>query len=1055
MTSDRSESIHSELKGFQRRSAEYAFERLFLAPDSTHRFLVADEVGLGKTLVAGSIISRAIDYLRRQQTPRIDIVYICSNQAIARQNIERIKDRLGIEAKTLASRITLLPYRLDSLAQPVNLIALTPSTSFGSSNAEGTVEERIILFRMLSAVWGDLGAGARRVFQGNVASVARLRLYEDNLPAHAIDLGIMARFRNEVGDRRGAGYRSFLETRNRLRHSASAEARRARADFIAGMRGRLARACLNALEPELIILDEFQRFRALLDGSTESGELARHLFEYGEGRDSVRTLLLSATPYKMYTLTSEQNEDDHYRDFLRTVAFLEGPSGNVEELGVALREYRAELPRLVGETDADAALSRLAARRDRVQGILARVMSRVERRGPGAGGDPMLEARELELFLESQDVEAYLDTRGVAEAVDAPGVIEYWKSAPYLLSFMDNYQLSRNLQSGTADREKAAAIADAIRASERLQVPRHHVEDRSAIPPLNSRLRSLVAELRREGLERLLWLPPSLPQHPLGRDFEAARGATKRLLFSSWAMVPRAVSLLVSHEIERELIPDRRRAERYEADLLPATGDSYSLFALTCPSATLSTAGDPLRYQADSPTRLLEQVTAALRPSVEILTADAPTSGPPQDVWYAVAPLLLDKSSVGLEEWLDALDRGSWLTGVDAQEQSAWSGLAARITEVVRRPELLGRPPADLLEVLAALALGGLGNVALRAMSRTCAGADTESLRPAAARMAWALRSLFRSPVADGLLRNVYKPEVAVGAADEYWRRVIAYSIEGGLSTVLEEFLHVMSEASGSANVDTLAASFVNAVGLRTSALDVAEWNPEGDGVSRGTFPMRQHVARRYSGESGVLANMQESERLDDVRAAFNSPFWPFILSTTSVGQEGLDFHWYCHAVVHWNLPPSPVDLEQREGRVHRYHGHAVRKNIAEVVGAEAIAEARRSVALGNHVDPWDAAYRIAEDRFSDGDGLVPHWVFDRGSARILRQVATLPFSKDEERFTSLRAALTVYRMVFGQPRQEDLLEFILRSVPDEDRRADLAAALYINLAPPPLGSNA
>ena len=100
---------------------------------------------------------------------------------------------------------------------------------------------------------------------------------------------------------------------------------------------------------------------------------------------------------------------------------------------------------------------------------------------------------------------------------------------------------------------------------------------------------------------------------------------------------------------------------------------------------------------------------------------------------------------------------------------------------------------------------------------------------------------------------------------------------------------------------------------------------------------MRQHFARRYVSDRLQSADQQASEHLDTVRAAFNSPFWPFVLSTTSVGQEGLDFHWYCHAVVHWNLPPNPVDLEQREGRVHRYHGHAIRKNIALVVGSEAL----------------------------------------------------------------------------------------------------------------------
>src|SRR5262249_53925200 len=65
------------------------------------------------------------------------------------------------------------------------------------------------------------------------------------------------------------------------------------------------------------------------------------------------------------------------------------------------------------------------------------------------------------------------------------------------------------------------------------------------------------------------------------------------------------------------------------------------------------------------------------------------------------------------------------------------------------------------------------------------------------------------------------------------------------------------------------------------------------------------------------------------VREAFNSPFWPFVLATTSVGQEGLDFHLYCRDVLHWNLPSNPVDLEQREGRLNRRDCLAVRESIA------------------------------------------------------------------------------------------------------------------------------
>nr|WP_270246095.1 helicase-related protein [Coprococcus sp. AM11-30B] len=41
----------------------------------------------------------------------------------------------------------------------------------------------------------------------------------------------------------------------------------------------------------------------------------------------------------------------------------------------------------------------------------------------------------------------------------------------------------------------------------------------------------------------------------------------------------------------------------------------------------------------------------------------------------------------------------------------------------------------------------------------------------------------------------------------------------------------------------------------------------------------------------------------------------PFVLATTSIGQEGLDFHNYCCVIMHWNLPSNPIDLEQREGR--------------------------------------------------------------------------------------------------------------------------------------------
>jgi hypothetical protein len=83
--------------------------------------------------------------------------------------------------------------------------------------------------------------------------------------------------------------------------------------MIGELRSILAASCLEALEPDLIILDEFQRFKNLLDPDTESGALARSLFEYQHEATRARVLLLSAMPYKMYTLAHDEDEN-RYRD---------------------------------------------------------------------------------------------------------------------------------------------------------------------------------------------------------------------------------------------------------------------------------------------------------------------------------------------------------------------------------------------------------------------------------------------------------------------------------------------------------------------------------------------------------------------------------------------------------------------------------------------------------------------------------------------------------------------------------------------------------------------
>ena len=1042
--------VLSGLKDFQRESAKYAFHRLYKAEDGTRRFLVADEAGLGKTLVAGAVIAQTIEHLQELDTNRIDIIYICSNQAIARQNVDRIRRQLSIGTRPLAERVTLLPHRLTTLSQPINLVALTPGTSFNSASAEGVVEERIILFRMLSQVWGDLGPRARGVFLGGLKSVKRFREYEYWFSERDFDRSIVEAFRENVGGPDSPLHREFVEVRDFISHRQTQEARYHRRRFIAKLRRRLAHACMDALEPDLVILDEFQRFRHLLNKNTESGELAQRLFEYEDSHTQVRTLLLSATPYKMFTL-SEDVEDDHYRDFLNTISFLEGRKGSVAHLEETLGRFRTQLPYLATEGRIDeAAKSRLVNLRDNIQTSLRRVMSRTERRAGDSGSDPMLEVAGTSASLDVDDVRSYLDSRAVAKAVDAPGVMEYWKSTPYLLSFMERYRLPERIGSALMD-DRNGDVAELIGKGAGLQFPRQAASRRLPIAGGNGRMRALLSDLRESGLQKLLWLPPSLPSHTLGRDFEDARMATKRLVFSSWAMVPRAIAVMASYDAERRYIPDTARAERYVGQSLRVREDSFSLFSLMVPSTILAESGDPFRHSGGlNPNELLAAVERRIRPLVSELIRDAPKEGSPQQIWYAVAPLLLDGLTAESLNWSrDPTQNSTDADEIDQIELNGWQRLFTRVREALARPDTLGRPPGDLVEVLAALAVGGPGNATLRALSRaTSISLSDRELKSQTLRAAWSFGSFFRSPTSEGLLQNAYEPGVPFGEADYYWRRVLAYCLEGGLTDVLSEFFHIISETYGA---DTTPSVLVNrlrgALRLATGNLDVSEWKKDGVGMKRDRYRMRQHIARRYVSDPRSSADQQESHSLDVVRDAFNSPFWPFVLGTTSVGQEGLDFHWYCHAVVHWNLPSNPVNLEQREGRVNRYHGHAVRKNIAQSVGDRTLQRVREATADDRYLDPWNAAYEVVDTIYGADGGLVPHWVFANGIARVERRVPVLPLSRDVERLEALRRTLAIYRMVFGQPRQDDFLEFILREVPP-DQQENLAATLTIDLRP-------
>ena len=156
------------------------------------------------------------------------------------------------------------------------------------------------------------------------------------------------------------------------------------------------------------------------------------------------------------------------------------------------------------------------------------------------------------------------------------------------------------------------------------------------------------------------------------------------------------------------------------------------------------------------------------------------------------------------------------------------------------------------------------------------------------------------------------------------------------------------------------------------------------------------------------------------------------------MGQEGIDFHWWCHAVLHWNTPPNPVDFEQREGRVDRFRGHAIRKNVAAAHGRGA-----RRAPAGS---PWTELFALAEADRDSGElarhgGFVPDWVYP-GPARIQRHLTHFALSKDQDQYERVEGDVAVYRLTLGQPRQEDMLALL------RGRPADAPPPARIDLTP-------
>lgn len=1081
-----------QLKDFQRATVDVCYDWLF--KEGRPRMLVADEVGLGKTIVAKGVIARRLKAkLDGGDESPLRVTYICSNQIIGWENVKKLDLYPNQESyDSSINRLAYLAYKPDFT--PGHLLwlnTLTPGTSFQSSETAGVQHERKLLYTLLMSdeeMMAPLAPGLSCLLRGSVqrppadwaAHLEEARgqispCVRDDLPARFLK-AIQAtpiKHSETIFAQLGRSapiplydavydYGELLTFANYKSHAPAC------LELIRQLRKVLASLCIDYIDADLYILDEFQRFRDLIDeeSDSEAATIAGQIFK----KPNTKVLLLSATPFKAFTGDTEADSgEEHYKEFRTVLAFL------LENNRQALEEYETHRQALYKQLlNLGPDVSQIAtAHRDAVEATLRRVMCRTERLSVSEDHDAMTEDKwqNQPVAMTAGDVKNFVATDKVVEAlnrtIEQPSQqlhspVEFCKSAPFPLSFLDDYKLRRVLKARKDDPDVRASLRENPAAWLDHKRIRNYSMVVGGSDFANARLTQLVDEALCMNAECLLWVPPSLPYYPLSGAYSDSAGYSKTLVFSAWLMVPRMLASLLSYEVERRTIgnpasvdpqeqeprlyfaPDKKRhpvpqlVYRVEGD----EPSNMTNFTLLYPSLTLAALFDPTAARLAGTSRAdlegeIEAQVASLVEKLRLRRYERDDGEP--DRWYWAGPLLLDKLSTHAsvaEEWLysDEIGETSFSTDEDAGDTS--KGLHFdRLVEAFESPDRigLGPMPGDFPRVMAEMTLGSPAVAALRSFSRLYGGKTWEKCVSALS-VANEFVNLFNKP------ESVAAVRIAVRERSQYWRKVLRYCRDGCLQAVLDEYLHLLK---AECETVTEAAERLNAsVNIRTARLKVDDLRTFLRDEQKN---MRCHFAVDFGNQR--IETEEGSRRVASIRQNFNSPFRPFVLATTSIGQEGLDFHQYCRKVVHWNLPSNPIDLEQREGRINRFKGLVIRQQIAHKYGPLLTADDVRSK------DLWDDLFRIAE--FMERDGkpycqLVPYWHVETSESKqfkIERIIPFYPFSRDRAKLSSILRTLAIYRLAFGQPRQSELIGHLLRHLP-EDKIGAVREKLMVNLSP-------
>ena len=948
--------IMSELKDFQRKTVE-RIDTLFR--QGQDRVLVADEVGLGKTMIAKGVLSKLAILRHQEGDDLVRVTYICSNQTIAKQNLIKLKigdARIDDISDTRLSMQHLKVTQQEVFAthnnQYVQLIPLTPNTSFQTTGtARGTVRERALMFVILAGMDGIDAKALEKVM-----SYGALRAWPYWLDKYRTAVNECHNEKEEYPDnirQQIKEYDAFRQLQEYLDGKSTIEEKK----VIADLRQMFALISVGMLNPDLVIMDEFQRFQFMINHAQgETGILVRKFMRSQSDKieDKVRVLLLSATPYKLYNTLEEvgdANNNESYQEFLSVMHFLqEGHNTSFDSMWGRYSKCLKELK------EDKQSLRNLAIETHKVEDALYQNMCRTERLSVMDNGDFVDDSsKDKALAISESDIKSYKAARRVVEAIGGGRQlpIDYVKSCPYLLSFMQNYELKRHIVEyyKRHPNEVDNCYSDMLWMKQRPGYKK--------LPVTNARLERLMQELfASKGNELLLWVPPSMPYYESEGVFKDKQNFSKIIAFSSWEMVPRMISCLVSYEVERRIVNEKKKlpSPRLKKGI-PTTDILYTYYP------ELAECYDPSFYVRERITHL-------------------------RDIEKGVREKITSK-----------LDKIRSVHGLEDVEVSTLVNLAIaspancfyRIFKNVQLAERLAQAFIRYLNTSEKTAIIELA---------------TESKRQAQA----------------------------------HWQDVLTYCKQGNLQATLDEYVHYLTNGDSKKLNEDLADTIQTALELRTTNYTIDTFPRFKSRVQKmqssdKEVTMRSHYATAFAQGTGEKGQ----DRKENLQCSFNSPFWPFVLASTSIGQEGLDFHPYCRKIMHWNLPSNPIDLEQREGRINRYKCLAIRQNIALTYG-----ERVKSQWVGD--DIWNHLFEAAVAEKQEGQSeLIPFWCLGKNQRiKIERIIANYPVSIDEERYKRLIQVLSLYRLTMGQARQSELLEYVFDNFnhPEELRH------FFINLSP-------